>query len=153
MMNNRVVPEDFIPFSQKENFGKMIALSEELSLKTKMEISKKGDTLKYTMKTKNRNLFSLKANGKTLEIKPALWNLENYRDAVEQTSDEIKSVIINAKACKNCTDKCGGGARFNIDGNEHYKCLFSGFKYNNSSEDDINILCELITLENDTRKK
>ncbi|WP_409969378.1 hypothetical protein RFF05_05480 [Bengtsoniella intestinalis] len=144
---------DFIPMSQRENFETLMALGEELSLKIKIERSKKGDSIKYTMKEKNRNLFSLKGNGRTLEIKPALWHLDAYRDTVEQQGDSIKSVIVQARACKNCSDRCGGGARFTLDGTEHYKCLFSGFTYANPAEEDVETLCQLITMEHDGRRK
>lgn len=152
MNNEQINPSDFIPFDQKENFNKMIFLAEELDLKTKIEISKKCDTVKYTMKFKNRNLFSLKANGKTLEIKPALWNLDSYKNNVEEAGDIIIDVIINAKDCRNCTDKCGGGAKFNLFEKEYYKCIFSGFKYTNFTTFDVDNLCKLIKLENNMRK-
>ncbi len=144
---------DFIPFEQAGNHKKLTELGAELECKTKIETSKKGDTLKYTFKSKNRNLFSLKANGKNYELKPALWRIDEYKNEVESASNNIKNVISNAKVCKNCTDICGDGARFTLDGNEHYKCLFSGFNYKNPSEDDVDTLCQLITLENNMRKK
>ncbi len=143
---------DFIPMSQWETFETMVALGEELGLKTKIDRSKKGDSIKYTMKEKNRNLFSCKGNGRTLEIKPALWHLDAYRDAVEQQCDSIKSVIVQARDCKNCTDRCGGGAKFTLDGRKHDKCLFSGFSYANPSGEDVETLCQLITLEHDARE-
>lgn len=35
----------------------------------------------------------------------------------------------------------------------NYKCPFIGFKYDNPREDDVDVLCEFITFENDTREK
>ncbi len=154
MMNKTSIKlSDFIPFEQAENHKRLTELGAELLCKTKIETSKKGDTLKYTFKIKNRNLFSIKANDNNFEIKPALWRIDEYKSEVESANDNIKNVIASAKVCKNCSYVCGGGARFTLDGNEHYKCLFSGFNYKNPSADDVDTICQLITLENDARMK
>lgn len=143
----------FIPYNQKENYQKLVQLGADLSCKSKLETSKKGDTLKHIFKLKNRNLFSVKLNTATLEVKPALWHIEYFSDVVENAQSTIKSPIFNARECKDCTDRCGGGVNFVLSGQKQYKCLFSGFQYLNPTDDEIDTLLNLISLEKTAREQ
>ncbi|MGV8907217.1 MAG: hypothetical protein ACOH15_11530 [Acetobacterium sp.] len=144
---------DFIPSSQAATFKALLALGERLGLKTKIQNSKKGDTLKYTFKSKSKNIFSFKMDGRTLDVKPCLWNIDGYREELENSNETIKTVIINAHECTNCSERCGKGAKFTLDDQSFYKCIVRGFSYKNPNELELNKLSELIILESEMRTK
>lgn len=144
---------DFIPTNQFKSFKEPLSLGEKLGLRINIVNSKKGDTLRYTFKSKNKLLFSFKMNGQIFEVKPCLWNIEGYSKQFENAHEGIKTVITNAHECSDCSDRCGKGAKFKLGDKSFYKCIIRGFAYKNPSDIELENLIELILLESDMREE
>ena len=82
-------------------------------------------------------------------VKACLWNIDKYRDSLNQCSDKIKNIIINVYDYKLCSYRCVGGAEFTLGESKHKKCAGCCFYFYDLNSNDWLDLLMLIQKEHE----
>lgn len=128
-------------------------LGQSLGCKIEPRTGARSYRILYSTKKPKRSLFTIECNEKKWRVKANLYNLNTYRDTVEECSKTIKDSITKTRTCKKCNPKCIGGSSFELDGKSYITCVGSGHYFANMEEIDWKNLKKLISKENDIMQK
>ena len=146
-------PEDMLMILQGEDYEIARALHElGKSLGCKIEAKAGAQNYKIVHSVtapKKRALFTIECNAKKWRVKANLFRIAKYQQAVQESSDAIRSGIKATRACVLCNPGCKGRASYTIDGETYLPCFGKGHYFKGLAAQDWLRLGELIALESE----
>lgn len=152
MNNQEKTPPDMIrilPDSEFEKALKFIDLGNALncSAQTRYAHSNKYWRCVFSKKRPSRVLFTVECTAEWWRIKAMLSNIEQYKEELNNCSENLVNLIKTAFDCHKCNDYCKGPNPFVIDDIEYRKCLGCSFYFSKLDDADQEGLIDLIKKE------
>jgi hypothetical protein len=147
-----ILPHDMIKIlPDKEYRGalKFINLGIELKCKYQTRYAKSNQYWRCVFSNKKppRVTFALECTEEWWRIKAMLSNLEQYKEELENCSENVISLIKTAYDCRRCNARCKEPNPFIIDGIEYRKCVGCSFYFSGLNEAEQDNLIRLIKRE------
>jgi hypothetical protein len=152
-MDNQVkTPVEIIrilPDSEFVKAYKFIKLGNLLNCKsqTRYAHSNKYWRCVFSKKKPSRVLYTVECTEEWWRIKAMLSHIEQYKDELNECSENLIDLIKTAYDCHKCNDHCKGPNPFIIDGTEYKKCLGCSFYFSKLNEIDQDSLINLLKRE------
>ena len=160
MLSEETIREamEFLSPDEQATANDLHELAQSLGLKIEMrrnlQKAGRGYYLEYSTKKPKRKLFYIhtheqyKTGGITLKIKANLFNIDNYRESVEQSPLMIKESIKGTGNCIKCKSSCfAHDHNYTIDGVNYDPCYGQGHYFQSLNPLEWKILKGLIINE------
>ena len=144
-----ILPETELPKAQR-----FVDLAEQLDCKTQIRFAPAHKTWKCTVSRKNpsRVLFTIECTSEKWHVKACLWNIDAYRQTLEDSAEAIQNTVKNAYDCNLCNARCKGAA-FAFDGISYRKCVGNCFYFSNLTDPEWEQLVTLIRREHEASNR
>ena len=149
-----ISPDEQEAANTLHEFAKTIGL--KIEMRRNLQKKGRGYYLEYSTKKPKRKLFYIhthedyKTGEIILKVKANLFNIDDYKEIVEQSPLSIKESIKRTGNCTKCRDTCfAANLKYTLDEVNYDPCYGQGHYFQGLNSSEWKILMELIKNEYD----